>query len=285
MAPGEHLQPSLPYSCNWHTGCQQRFRSKRQLFEHLESEHGLRRRTDRWSGSGLGARQRRRDARWQFDDFGQPVIQKVFDKRQAFNRVPKGPGISEAPGYIRRRDERGRTHWEPAELASQSQSSAAAGEQGKANAIAMPSAAIQGSESVSRIFSSIDEIEDELERSIVSNFINTPGFAERKLARFEDELWEYEQSKERKLSRGDEAPDSLDDKIEGKRREVAVVSRLCKEGVLCFFGKWYRRPTHPATLGLSSAPASSLRPADDWTWGSSNFKIDRAPAKLHRLRI
>ena len=69
----------LPHECKWNAGCGQRFKSKRQLFDHLEQAHGLRRAGSRWNSSGYGARARRREARWQFDDYGNPVIQKVFN--------------------------------------------------------------------------------------------------------------------------------------------------------------------------------------------------------------
>ena len=66
------------YACTWHTGSQQRFKSRCQRFDHLEQAHGLRRASSRWNSSGCGARTRRRESRWQFDDYGNPVIQKVF---------------------------------------------------------------------------------------------------------------------------------------------------------------------------------------------------------------
>lgn len=78
-----HPGPPRDYQCTWHTGCHQRFPSKRQLFKHLREVHGLRPAEGSktvFHTSGTGARQRRRDARWQRDDYGNPVIQRVFNR-------------------------------------------------------------------------------------------------------------------------------------------------------------------------------------------------------------
>ena len=114
------FQGLLPHACSWHDGCTERFASKRQLFTHLEEAHGLRRANGRWVSSGSGARARRREARWQFDDFGNPVIQKVFNanapgQRQAGSRRARSPslGVGGSDEYVHRRDERGRSRWEP----------------------------------------------------------------------------------------------------------------------------------------------------------------------------
>ena len=115
----------LPHACHWHDGCTARFASKRQLFNHLEEVHGLRRATGKWVSSGNGARARRREARWQFDDYGMPVIQKVFNAsaptpsaqlgRTFSGRVRRAPklGIRGSDEYLPRRDVQGRWHWEP----------------------------------------------------------------------------------------------------------------------------------------------------------------------------
>jgi len=64
MPPGLHTTRSASFVCHWHTGCNKRFSSKRQLHRHLEMEHGLKRDADRgWRATGLGARTRRRDRR------------------------------------------------------------------------------------------------------------------------------------------------------------------------------------------------------------------------------
>ena len=115
----------LPHACRWHDGCSARFASKRQLFNHLEEVHGLRRAAGKWASSGNGARARRREARWQFDDYGQPIIQKVFNApapapsaqpcRTVSNRGRRAPklGICGSNEYVPRRDVQGRWHWEP----------------------------------------------------------------------------------------------------------------------------------------------------------------------------
>ena len=64
MPPGLHHSRSAPFRCHWHTGCTQRFSSKRQLHRHLEHDHGLRRDPERgWRSTGIGARTRRRETR------------------------------------------------------------------------------------------------------------------------------------------------------------------------------------------------------------------------------
>ena len=64
MPPGNHYSRSASFVCHWHTGCSKRFPSKRQLYRHLETEHGLRRDDERgWRAPGVGARARRREIR------------------------------------------------------------------------------------------------------------------------------------------------------------------------------------------------------------------------------
>jgi len=59
-----HLARSAPYVCRWHTGCNKRFSSKRQLHRHLEREHGLKRDAQLgWRATGAGARARRQEGR------------------------------------------------------------------------------------------------------------------------------------------------------------------------------------------------------------------------------
>ena len=66
MPPGAHLATSAPHVCHWHTGCNKRFSSKRQLHRHLEQEHGLKRDAKMgWRATGAGARARRREDRQQ----------------------------------------------------------------------------------------------------------------------------------------------------------------------------------------------------------------------------
>ena len=55
--------PKPAHVCRWHTGCGRRFYSKRQLFWHLEEEHGLKKTGKAWRANGYGARLRRQDAR------------------------------------------------------------------------------------------------------------------------------------------------------------------------------------------------------------------------------
>lgn len=128
--PPHQLARSRPFVCNWHTGCQERFTSKRQLFHHLENAHGMPPAAGYRAG-GVRARSRRRDDRWQFDDFGNPVIQKVFSATPSINRSiskstrvrslgsPYGPMAGYwADNYIHRVDEHGRSHWEPRAICS-----------------------------------------------------------------------------------------------------------------------------------------------------------------------
>mmetsp|Transcript_47262 Transcript_47262/g.94174 ORF Transcript_47262/g.94174 Transcript_47262/m.94174 type:complete len:375 (+) Transcript_47262:2143-3267(+) len=64
MPPGAHYSRSAAFVCHWHTGCNKRFSSKRQLHRHLEVDHGLQRDAERgWRASGQGARARRRETR------------------------------------------------------------------------------------------------------------------------------------------------------------------------------------------------------------------------------
>ena len=67
MPPGRQVSHRIVKSpkhvCRWHTGCGKRFYSRRQLFRHLEEEHGLNRGGKVWRTGGYGARLRRRDAR------------------------------------------------------------------------------------------------------------------------------------------------------------------------------------------------------------------------------
>ena len=80
------------YVCRWHTGCGRHFSSHRRLFEHLETVHGLlglRRKQGRWAASGHGARARRREARWQYDDYstGTPSSKRFSSYRHKHPRT------------------------------------------------------------------------------------------------------------------------------------------------------------------------------------------------------
>ena len=64
MPPGQHYSRSASFVCHWHTGCNKRFSSKRQLYRHLQSEHNLQRDAERgWRAPGVGSRARRREIR------------------------------------------------------------------------------------------------------------------------------------------------------------------------------------------------------------------------------
>ena len=66
MPPGLHYSRSAAFVCHWHTGCNKRFSSKRQLHRHLETEHGLQRDAERgWYAPGIASRARRREVRRQ----------------------------------------------------------------------------------------------------------------------------------------------------------------------------------------------------------------------------
>ena len=74
-----HFDRSAAHQCHWHTGCNKRFSSKRQLHRHLEQEHGLRRDAERgWRATGVGARGRRRERRE-----GQPAQPRSPQERGA----------------------------------------------------------------------------------------------------------------------------------------------------------------------------------------------------------
>ena len=82
--------------------------------------HGLRRASGKWASSGQGARSRRREKRWQFDDYGNPVVQRIFNASSPppkhRHNEPRQPrlGVSGSSEYVHRRDVNGRSLWEPA---------------------------------------------------------------------------------------------------------------------------------------------------------------------------
>lgn len=73
--------------------------------------------------AGFGARSRRRDARWQYDDYGNPIIQGVFNASPPRNRLPSShrhyfPGSHPYASplyddYVHTINEHGRHVWEP----------------------------------------------------------------------------------------------------------------------------------------------------------------------------
>lgn len=80
MTPGAHYHRSAKHQCRWHTGCNKRFSSKRQLFEHLESEHGLSRASKTFRATGFGARLRRQNQR--ANSNASPSLSRPPEERQ-----------------------------------------------------------------------------------------------------------------------------------------------------------------------------------------------------------